>query len=53
MSEVLASATKAATSDAAKNLAKGVTDAAKDAGKTATDAVEKATKGLGGLLKKK
>ncbi|HEY9172871.1 MAG TPA: hypothetical protein VI136_11350 [Verrucomicrobiae bacterium] len=52
LNEVLASATKVATSDAAKNLTKGVTDAAKDAGKTASDAVEKATKGLGGLFKK-
>ena len=53
LKEVLASATKVATSDAAKNLAKGVTDAAGDVGKTATDAVEKATKGIGGLFKKK
>lgn len=52
LNEVLSSATKVATSDAAKNLTKGATDAVKDVGKTATDAVEKATKGLGGLLKK-
>jgi uncharacterized protein involved in outer membrane biogenesis len=46
LKEVIAAATKAATSDAAKNLTKGTTDAA-------AGAVEKATKGLGGLFKKK
>jgi hypothetical protein len=46
LNEVIAGATKAATSDAAKNLTKGATDAA-------TGAVDKATKGIGGLFKKK
>lgn len=50
LNEVIAGATKAATSDAVKDLTKGVTDAA---GKTAADAVGKATKGIGGLFKKK
>jgi len=53
LKEVIASATKVATSDAVKDLAKGATDAAKDAGKAATDAAEKVTKGIGGLFKKK
>ncbi len=53
LNEVIVAATKVATSDAMKGLTKGATDAAKDATKTATESVEKATKGIGGLFKKK
>jgi uncharacterized protein involved in outer membrane biogenesis len=54
LNEVIAAATKVATSDAVKGLTKGATDAAKEAmGKTGADAVDKATKGIGGLFKKK
>ena len=42
-----------AASSVATDLAKQATDLTKDAGKTATSAAEKATQGLGGLLKKK
>jgi len=53
LKEVIDAAVKVATSDAVKDMTKGLTDAAGEAGKTATDAAGKATKSVTDLFKKK
>ena len=53
LKEVIDAAVKVATSDAVKDMTKGLTDAAGEASKTATDAAGKATKSFTDLLKKK
>lgn len=50
--EIVSSSTKAAT-EAVANLAKGATDAVKNVGKSTGATLEKATKGIGDLFKKK
>ncbi len=50
--EIVSGSTKAAT-DAVANLAKGATEAVKNVGKTTGATLEKTTKGIGDIFKKK
>lgn len=53
LKEVVDAAVKVATSDAVKDMTKGLTDAVGETGKAATDAAGKATKSVTDLFKKK